>query len=148
MLEYIDRGIDLEETPKICCPFHEEDTPSFSYSVNLGIWSCFGSCKFGGDVISMHQKYHKMVSRTEAIESLALLFKIDTKEVDFTVYDNIQLDEKLIEYTVMLNKAESLCKGVSDYLELDYIMSFNKPRTEIIEDLDEFITHRSNSKVN
>lgn len=143
MLDYIDRSIDLEETPKICCPFHKEDTPSFSYNPALGVWRCFGSCKFGGDVISMHQKLHKMNSRQDAVQSLALLFRLDSKEIDFTLYDNIEIDEMQVKYVVMVNKAEGLCKSIEDYIELDYLMSFNKPRYEIVEDLDEFITHRT-----
>ena len=34
---FIDRSIDLTKIPKICCPFHEEDTPSFSYSSEKGL---------------------------------------------------------------------------------------------------------------
>ena len=30
------------------CPFHDEDTPSFSANVERGIWQCFGCGKTGG----------------------------------------------------------------------------------------------------
>ena len=56
---FIDRSIDLTKIPKICCPFHEEDTPSFSYSSEKGLWRCFGACKVGGDVIALHQKNYR-----------------------------------------------------------------------------------------
>ena len=67
---FIDRSIDLTKTPKICCPFHEEDTPSFSYSSEKGLWRCFGACKVGGDVIALHQKNYRLRSRREAEDSL------------------------------------------------------------------------------
>lgn len=40
---------------KACCPFHKEDTPSFSISSTKQLYFCFG-CKEGGDVFSFVQK--------------------------------------------------------------------------------------------
>lgn len=37
------------------CPFHKEDTPSFTVTPAKRIWKCFG-CGEGGDVISLVQK--------------------------------------------------------------------------------------------
>ncbi len=34
-----------------CCPFHNEDTPSFTVTPEMGIYKCFG-CGKGGDVFS------------------------------------------------------------------------------------------------
>ena len=36
--KYINNSIDLNTTPKVCCPFHQEDTPSFSYSALMKKW--------------------------------------------------------------------------------------------------------------
>lgn len=38
------------ESGSVCCPFHGERTPSFSYtpSIGDGIWKCFGECDRGG----------------------------------------------------------------------------------------------------
>lgn len=35
---------------KICCPFHQESTPSL-HVYDDGSWHCFGACQRGGDVI-------------------------------------------------------------------------------------------------
>ena len=68
--KYINPDIDLDKTPKICCPFHEEDTPSFSYSAERGVWRCFGACHCGGDVYDLHRKNKHFKTRQEAINDL------------------------------------------------------------------------------
>lgn len=53
---------------KICCPFHQEDTPSFIiYSNNT--YYCFGGCG-GGDSIAFYMKLHG-VGFKEAVKELA-----------------------------------------------------------------------------
>lgn len=48
----------LKRTGKValgCCPFHEEDTPSFAIYPEQNTWHCFG-CDAGGDVVSFYMK--------------------------------------------------------------------------------------------
>lgn len=77
--KFVNPSIDLNLTPKICCPFHSEDTPSFSYSANKQVWRCFGACKFGGDVIALHQKNYRLRSRQEAEDSLYKILGVAKK---------------------------------------------------------------------
>ena len=77
--DWINKNVDLEYNPKQCCPFHKEDTPSFSYSAEKGKWRCFGSCKCGGDIIDLHKKNYHLRSRTEAECSLKNLYHIVDK---------------------------------------------------------------------
>ena len=71
----INSSVDLIEEPKQCCPFHHEDTPSFSYSVSKNVWRCFGGCHTGGDVIELHRMNYHIRSREEAKQSLQRIFE-------------------------------------------------------------------------
>lgn len=51
------------------CPFHAEQTPSFSVNPEKGVWYCFG-CGKGGDVVQFIQERDK-VSFPQAMEYLA-----------------------------------------------------------------------------
>jgi DNA primase len=74
-----------EETGKhfknkmMCCPFHNEKTPSFSVKFdsnkNKWIWKCFGACNESGDAIDFIKKY-KGLGFIEAKKYLGL----DTKK--------------------------------------------------------------------
>lgn len=66
---FIDQKVNLLWEPKQCCPFHKEDTPSFSYSVEKDVWRCFGACKCGGDVVALHRKNYHLKSREDALRS-------------------------------------------------------------------------------
>jgi DNA primase len=52
-----------------CCPFHNEDTPSFHVRPALGVYKCFG-CGESGDVFTFVQKTRGVGFR-EALELLA-----------------------------------------------------------------------------
>ena len=51
------------------CPFHKDDTPSMTVSVEKGLWHCFG-CGEGGDVIGFVMKIERL-SFIEAVRRLA-----------------------------------------------------------------------------
>lgn len=54
---------------KACCPFHNEDTPSFMVDDSKGIFKCFG-CGKGGDVITFIRE-KEGYTFTEAVRKLA-----------------------------------------------------------------------------
>lgn len=121
---FIDPAIDLEKTPKICCPFHQEDTPSFSYSPEKGVWRCFGACKFGGDVIAMHQKHYKIHNRRDAERSLRkLLGYNDIEKVPSTHLQEGVVNEREAAFKTAYAKAILVARTPDDWDELDYIMS-------------------------
>jgi len=71
IVEYIGSVIEIKKVGasfKACCPFHSEDTPSFSISPSKQIWKCFGGCG-GGDILDFIEKYNK-VSNVDAINIL------------------------------------------------------------------------------
>jgi DNA primase len=65
---------------KACCPFHGEDTPSFTVSPAKQIYHCFG-CSNGGDAIKFVMEYEKL-TYPEAIEKIATLTNFNLE------YDN------------------------------------------------------------
>lgn len=60
------------------CPFHNEKTPSFKVSPNLGIYKCFG-CGRGGNVIDFVMEIEKM-NYPEALRHLASKYHIEIEE--------------------------------------------------------------------
>ena len=53
---------------KVCCPFHQERTPSFVISPEKGIFHCFG-CGAGGDIFRFVMKMDGLTF-TESIQKL------------------------------------------------------------------------------
>lgn len=120
---FIDPKIDLNVTPKICCPFHQEDTPSFSYSAEKGVWRCFGACKFGGDVIAMHQKHYHLRNREEAEKSLyKLLGYTETVNPMEKLREPPVANEREVVFKSAYAKALSVARTPDDWDALDYIM--------------------------
>ena len=64
---------------KACCPFHNENSPSFNVSPSRQSYKCFG-CGAGGDAIKFVMT-HKRLSYPEAISYLADQFNL-TVEYD------------------------------------------------------------------
>lgn len=56
------------------CPFHQEKTPSFTVSVEKGLYYCFG-CGEGGDVFTFLQRMDNLTF-SEAVEELAERYSI------------------------------------------------------------------------
>ena len=77
---------------KACCPFHGEETPSFTVSPAKQIYHCFG-CSNGGDAIKFVMEYEKL-SYPEAIEKIAALtnFNLEYDNNDSQVLNTSILD--------------------------------------------------------
>jgi len=58
-----------------CCPFHQEDTPSFSVSADKQLFYCFG-CHEGGDVFSFVMK-HEGLSFQSAVLHVGKYTNVD-----------------------------------------------------------------------
>lgn len=123
--KFIDSSVILEETPKVCCPFHKEDTPSFSYNPATGRWRCFGACKAGGDVIDMHMRNYKLHSRGEAEKSLCSILGVPYRQA--TSLDQLNEPVVIDEEAVELDRVYHLCllhaNNVDRWLQMDYVMS-------------------------
>ena len=72
IIEVIGNRIDLKKKGKdhwACCPFHQENSPSFSVNANKQFYYCFG-CGASGTAVKFLQEYENL-SFVEAIEELA-----------------------------------------------------------------------------
>lgn len=74
------------------CPFHNEKTPSFNVSPNLGIYKCFG-CGESGDAISFLQKQEHL-SFSEAIRWLAKRYNIELEEEQASPEQQLEQGER------------------------------------------------------
>lgn len=68
-------GILIGESGKqVCCPFHDDSTPSFSVDYERNIFNCFGCSTSGSFVefyIAYQKRYHeRLLSKAAAIEEL------------------------------------------------------------------------------
>ncbi len=68
------------------CPFHNEDTPSFSVNQELGIYKCFG-CGESGDIIQFLMKIENL-DFPEALEQLAKRAGVKLKTSKFDKRDS------------------------------------------------------------
>lgn len=122
--EFINKEVNLVAAPKQCCPFHKENTPSFSYNVATGRWACFGKCHTSGDVIDMHQRTFHMESRAEAEADLRAKCGMSiTVSLEDLVNKEEYISENDIENEVVYLEAVQLANTPERWLELDYVMS-------------------------
>lgn len=68
-------GVHLDRNDKALCPFHNEDTPSFSVKREDNIYKCFG-CGESGDAVDFVAKI-KGIEPLEAAKQLAEIYGID-----------------------------------------------------------------------
>lgn len=120
---FIDSHVDLTEEPKQCCPFHKEDTPSFSYDGRTGRWSCFGSCHAHGDVIEMHRRWCKLPTKEAAEDDLNRICKIQKPKVRIGEREITLINQEKVEEKATFIKAKRMATTPERWIELDEVMS-------------------------
>ncbi len=99
---------------KANCPFHGENTPSFTVSPAKQIYHCFG-CGVGGDAIKFVMEYEKL-NYPEAIEKLASQYNVDLRYSD-KKKDSFDKEKKIIEnLNLFFRKNLDHKKDAVDYL--------------------------------
>lgn len=53
---YSEYPVDFDVKPVVCCPLHDENTPSFRYYEETNSFFCFG-CRKGGNVVTLHRLF-------------------------------------------------------------------------------------------
>lgn len=121
--KYVDKNVDLNDTPHQPCPFHGE-THGKSFSFKDGIWSCFGACHvYGADVIELHRRNYKLNSREEAELSLRRLYGLPLKVLPTFKRREVTVDDNQVERKAMYNQALRVATTADAWIELDYILS-------------------------
>ncbi len=100
------------------CPFHKEDTPSFSVNPDLNIFKCFG-CGESGDIFAFIQKIENL-EFPEALNQLAeeagVKLKYDKKDPEKTrqtkkVREINELAAKFFAYILNEHKSGEKCRN-------------------------------------
>jgi phage/plasmid primase-like uncharacterized protein len=105
-------GLKLNRSHMVCCPFHSENTPSFSVKPGEGIWKCFG-CGEGGDAVDFVAKI-RGVEPLEAAKLIAEMFGIeDTVSNGSKRVDKVTAESK----TSRRDASVSLKRRVKEYIE-------------------------------
>lgn len=121
---YVDDNTDLNITPHIPCPFHNETTgQSFSYSSERNIWRCFGACHCGGDVVDLHRLNYKLRNRNEAEKSLCRLLGVSFVKKPVFKVESVEIDEEDVHRRSVYVNALNVARTPDDWVELDYILS-------------------------
>ena len=79
IVDVIDELVPLKKEGKnhfACCPFHHENTPSFSVNQEKQLYYCHGACKEGGSIFDFYMKYFD-IDFPEALDKLANKAGID-----------------------------------------------------------------------
>ena len=95
---YDEYPVDFDQKIVVCCPLHDEDTPSCRYHESTNSFYCFG-CQKGGDVTQLHRYFAEkmngvMPDRDEANAFLYAYF-IQGKESETFISNQQVPQEKL-----------------------------------------------------
>lgn len=87
-------GFKIEKGNAICCPFHNEKTPSFKIYKNNTRYHCFG-CGESGDVITFVMKYFGIDFKT-AVTRLSYDFNLGLKDAGkLTLRENAKRQKEI-----------------------------------------------------
>ena len=100
-----------------CCPFHNEQSPSFSFNSEMGIYKCWG-CKVTGNVFTFIKEYELInknneLTYYEAAMKCAKLCSINIKDNNYVI-DTVETDDIsdiIEEITTVDNKQENFSEN-------------------------------------
>lgn len=134
LVEVVSSRIKLKKAGtsyKACCPFHNENTPSFNVNAQKNFYHCFG-CGASGDAISFLRE-HDNLSFVDAIEELA---KIAGLEVPRDERVKQMYDETRIYYEALAETDRRYQKALAEHDTKDVAQNYIQRRgltDEIVE---------------
>lgn len=101
--------VDFDNKPVVCCPIHDEDTPSFRFYPETSSFYCFG-CQKGGNIINLHRYFMESISgdKPEYSESVDFLYDtfingkaIQNTKINISItQDKKSTDKEMLEYNM------------------------------------------------
>ena len=73
---YDNYPVNFDAKIVVCCPLHDEDTPSFRYYEGTSSFYCFG-CQRGGDIVELHRYFAEKHNGTKPTRDEAIAFLYD-----------------------------------------------------------------------
>ena len=116
--------VDFDNKPVVCCPLHDEDTPSCRYYPETESFYCFG-CQKGGNVINLHKYFVERMNGTSieydaAVEFLYTFFIKGKENVEILQPTQQTLDKPVEKSTnVELMRFTSYTKNLNQLLMQD-----------------------------
>ncbi|UUA75181.1 DNA primase [Cellvibrio sp. QJXJ] len=95
IVDVIDSHVSLKKSGKnysACCPFHEENTPSFSVNAEDQLYYCFG-CGAGGNVFNFYEGFCK-VSFPESVRAMAKLANIELPKEEMSLEQRKEIGDR------------------------------------------------------
>lgn len=143
--DFVDSTGDLLATSLVCCPLHDDTTPSFKYYEDTNTFYCFGCGKGGrykGTVVDLHywlnKKYNENYTYVKALLDLSKYYKVKIPslfdisslnplekalrgfEKPKVIYkDNMKTPLKVV--MAEIEKKVSMLKSIDFNLYIDYI---------------------------
>jgi DNA primase len=118
------------------CPFHQENTPSFSVSPEKGLYYCFG-CGAGGDAIKMISQL-KNFSFAETISFLADKFGIELEYEEQTAGEVRDLERRRRAYRALAAAAAYYHKCLKEARVAEPARAYLRERGFSRETIEEF----------
>lgn len=89
IMDNVDHTVNLFDNKKMCCPMHEENTPSFVYNEDRQLWTCYGSCSRSGKVIDLHMILNGIPNYYASLMHFKDMYgkKYNLQFKDFFMYD-------------------------------------------------------------
>lgn len=128
-------NIRINRAWKGLCPFHNENTPSFSIHPKKQIWHCFG-CGKGGDVISLVQELlncnaYESAKQVNEICNCGVDFETPINKYDIEKYKQKQkIKEEFKRWldetdNMLLNYYRILRNNIKNNVNFDDLKKFN-----------------------
>lgn len=160
---YDNYPVDFDNKIVVCCPLHDEDTPSCRYYEDTNSFYCFG-CQKGGDVIALHRYFAEKLNDNKPTyeEAVSFLYQyfiqghetetfITAKRENLSVNEKLNTDHEIVKfniYRVNLEKSISFDNTLRDDIKkqlwyiLDTIDALLDKNMVDVKDAEQFIKQR------